>query len=55
MSLQYRRRVPVTRTTWLNLSRSGLSASRRVGRLTVNTRGGLRIRLGKGLFWRSGR
>lgn len=52
MGLSYRRRVRTGRGSWLNLSTHGLSASRRVGRVTVNSRGGLRIRLGKGLFWR---
>lgn len=53
MSLQYRRRVKLGGNSWLNLSRSGVSMSRRVGRATVNTRGSLFVRLGRGLIWRS--
>lgn len=52
MGLQYRRRVPVRRGSWLNLSGSGVSASQRVGRVTVNSRGRVFVRLARGLYWR---
>lgn len=52
MGLIYRKRKSVGKNTWLNISKSGASASKRVGRVTVNTRGGVRVRLGKGLSWR---
>lgn len=55
MGLIYRKRVPVTRSSWLNVSRSGLSASSRLGPLTVNSRGRLSLRLGNGFSWRVGR
>ena len=55
MGLQFRRRVPAGKGQWLNVSGSGVSASKRVGRVTVNSRGRLFVRLGRGLYWRSGR
>lgn len=53
MPLYFRRRVPLGRNVWLNLSRSGMSASARRGRVTVNSRGSLTVRILRGLFWRS--
>ncbi len=62
MGWTWRRRVRVgrrgswlARHTWLNLSRSGVSASGRLGPLTVNTRGRRTLRGPFGLSWRSGR
>ena len=52
MGIVFRKRVPATRNSWLNLSTRGVSASKRVGRVTVNTRGQGRVRLGKGLSFR---
>jgi len=48
MKLLFQRRVPLTRTSWANLSRSGVSLSQRVGRVTLNSRTGARLRLGRG-------
>lgn len=53
MGLSYRRRVPLGRDTWLNLSGSGVSMSHRKGRVTVNSRRGVWVRLFRGLSWRS--
>ena len=36
----------------MNLSKSGLSLSKRLGRVTLNSRGRISIRLLKGLSWR---
>ena len=55
MGINYRRRVRAGRSSWLNLSKSGASVSRRVGRATFNSRGGGSIRLGKGLSFRWGK
>ena len=55
MGFQYRRRVRLGRTSWVNLSKSGASVSRRKGRVTVNTRGGGSIRILSGLSFRWGR
>lgn len=53
MPLIFRRRVRMGRGSWLNLSRSGVSVSKRVGRVTVNSRGRVFVRLGRGVYWRS--
>lgn len=55
MGLIWRRRIPVNRTTHVNLSRSGASVTKRLGRLTVNSRGRVSFRLGHGLYFRKGR
>jgi hypothetical protein len=52
MGITYRRRVRTGRNSWLNVSSRGASTSRRVGRVTLSSRGGVRVRLGKGLSWR---
>ena len=52
MGLVFYRRRRLGRSTFLNLSRSGASVSKRVGRLSLSSRGRGSIRLGKGLSWR---
>lgn len=53
MGLSYRRRVRLGKNSWLNVSKSGMSVSRKVGGVTVNSRGRTSVRLGKGLTYRS--
>ena len=48
MGLTWSRRKKLGRTMTLNLSKSGVSISKRIGRLTLNSRGRASIRLGKG-------
>jgi hypothetical protein len=52
MGFVFYRRKRLGRSTSLNLSRSGASVSKRLGRLTLNSRGRGRIRLAKGLSFR---
>ena len=52
MGLIFRRRVRVGRDSWANVSGSGVSVSKRVGRVTVNSRGRATVRLGRGISWR---
>lgn len=52
MGLIFRRRIRAGRNSWLNLSGRGASLSRRSGPVTVNSRGRMTVRLGKGLSWR---
>ena len=54
MGLIFRKRVRTSRTSWLNMSKSGVSESARAGRVTVNSRGRVTVRLGNGLSWRFG-
>ncbi|HEY3717457.1 MAG TPA: DUF4236 domain-containing protein [Jatrophihabitantaceae bacterium] len=55
MGLIFRKRVKLTDDTAVNVSRSGASVSRRVGRVTFNSRGGGRVRIAPGLSFRFGR
>ncbi|UVF61154.1 hypothetical protein SEA_AOKA_31 [Arthrobacter phage Aoka] len=52
MGLTFRKALKLGRRTRANLSRTGASASRRVGPVTVSTRGRITLRLGKGWSWR---
>lgn len=53
MSLTYRRRVPLGRNVWLNLSTGWPSLSVRLGRFTWNSKRGLSsVRIGKGFSYR---
>lgn len=52
MGLNFRKAIKLGRNTRLNVSKSGISASRKAGPVTVNSRGRITIRLGKGLSWR---
>lgn len=49
MGLIWSKRKQVGKNTAVNMSKSGVSASRKAGPLTVNSRGKASIRLGKGL------
>jgi hypothetical protein len=55
MGPSFRRRIPLGRGLWANLSLRGLSLSARRGPLTVNSRGSWWVRLGRGWSWRGGR
>ena len=48
MGLIFRKKVPLDRDTWVNLSGRGASVSKRLGPVTVNSRGRITIRLGNG-------
>ena len=51
----FRKSFRLGRTGRLNLSRRGASVSERIGRLTLNSRGGGSIRILPGLSFRFGR
>ena len=53
MGFQYRKRVRLGKNSWLNLSKSGVSGSFRVGPATFNSRGRKSIRLGNGMSYRT--
>jgi hypothetical protein len=55
VGLVFRKSFRIGRRSRVNLSRSGASFSRRVGRLTLNSRGRGSVRLGKGFSWRIGK
>ncbi|QOD05797.1 DUF4236 domain-containing protein [Pseudarthrobacter sp. BIM B-2242] len=52
MGLSFRKTIKLGKKTRLNVSKSGITASRKAGPVTVNSRGRITIRLGKGLTWR---
>ncbi|MBG0739015.1 DUF4236 domain-containing protein [Paeniglutamicibacter antarcticus] len=52
MGLSFRKTMKLGKKTRLNVSKSGISASRKAGPITVNSRGRVTIRLGKGISWR---
>jgi hypothetical protein len=52
MGLIYRRRIALSKTAHVNVSKSGVSATKKIGRVSLNTRGRGSIRLGKGLSFR---
>lgn len=49
MGFIFSRRKRVARATTANVSKTGVSASRKAGPVTVNSRGRVTIKLGKGL------
>jgi Protein of unknown function (DUF4236) len=55
MGFVFRRSLRLGRGSRLNLSNRGASISQRIGRLTLNSRGGGSIRLLPGLSFRFGR
>ncbi len=52
MGITYRKRKKVGKNSWLNWSKSGVSGSKRIGPLTINSRGGLWVNLPGGLNFR---
>ncbi|MBT1002229.1 DUF4236 domain-containing protein [Paenarthrobacter sp. DKR-5] len=52
MGLIFRRTKKLGKNTRLNVSKSGVSVSRKAGPITLNSRGRITIRLGKGISWR---
>lgn len=52
MGISYRKRIKVNDDTYLNLSKSGVSISKKVGNTTFNTRNGLTINFGNGVVYR---
>lgn len=52
MGLVFRRTKRLGRRTRLNVSKTGVSVSHRRGPVTVNSRGRISIRLGRGISWR---
>ena len=49
MGLVFSKRKKVGKNATMNLSKSGISISQKIGPLTINSRGGASIRLGNGL------
>lgn len=54
MGLNYRKRIKLGKNSGLNLSKSGISLSQKVGPVTFNSRGRTTFRLGQGWSYTSG-
>ncbi|WP_200918454.1 DUF4236 domain-containing protein [Leifsonia sp. Leaf264] len=52
MGLIFRKSIKVGRRSRVNVSKSGVSASTRVGPFSVSSRGRVSLRIGKGFSWR---
>lgn len=53
MGISYRKRIKLGDGTFLNLSKSGISVSKKVGKTTINSRGTTTINLGNGVTYRT--
>lgn len=53
MGISYRKRIKIGDGTYLNISKSGISVSQKVGRATINSRGTATINLGNGVTYRT--
>jgi hypothetical protein len=54
MAFRYQKRIKTGKNSWLNISKSGVSGSAKVGPVTFNSRGRKTIRFGNGLSYRMG-
>lgn len=52
MGLNYRKIIKTGKDSWLNVSKSGVSGSKRIGPVTINSRGGISVKLPGGLNYR---
>ncbi|WBT08383.1 DUF4236 domain-containing protein [Corynebacterium sp. SCR221107] len=52
MGITFRKRKKVGKNSWINISGSGVSASTKVGPVTLNSRGGVYVKLPGGLSFR---
>lgn len=52
MGIQFREKKKVGKNSWINISGSGASGSTRIGPVTINSRGGVWVKLPGGLTYR---
>lgn len=52
MEISYHKRVKIGKGTFLNISKSGVSVSKKLGKVTVNSKGNVTVNLGNGLTYR---
>ncbi len=53
MGISYQKRIKVGDGTFLNISKSGVSISQKVGKITINSKGTTTVNLGKGVTYRT--
>lgn len=55
MGFSFHKRIKIRNGTFLNISKSGLSISQKVGKTTINSKGKMTVNLGNGLIYRTSR
>ena len=53
MGISYRKRINLGNGTILNISKSGVSISQKIGKITINSRGTTTVNLGNGITYRT--
>lgn len=53
MGMSFRKRIKIGDGTFLNISKSGISISQKVGKITINSKGTTTVNLGNGITYRS--
>lgn len=52
MGIYFRKKQKVSKNSWLNFSKSGVSSSTKAGPVTINSRGGFTVNLPGGFHFR---
>ena len=55
MGLSYRKRIKIGDDTYANISKSGVSISKKMGNVTINSKKGTTVNLGNGVVYKSGK
>lgn len=53
MGINYYKRIKIGDGTFLNISKSGISVSQKIGRITINSRGTTTVNLENGITYRT--
>lgn len=53
MGISYRKRIKIGNHIFLNISKSGVSISLKIGKATINTRGTTTFNFGNGITYRT--
>ncbi len=53
MGISYRKRIKIGKNTFVNISKSGVSVSLKVGKITINSKGRMTVNLGNGVIYRT--
>lgn len=53
MGINYRKRIKIGDDTYLNISKSGISVSKKIGKTTINSKGTTTISFGNGITYRT--
>ncbi len=53
MGFSYRKRIKIGDGTFLNISKTGISVSQKLGKVTINSRGTATISIGNGITYKT--